>query len=206
MAPSDAKQKAYAVTALKDIISVQFNFAIKDIDIPVPLTTSGLTSVSDAIQKDRITVLSMSKYGTTAQADAAYRNDHDTMYIPDDYVSRSPGDRRTYDYGAVIHEAVHAYFDLMAVKHLTYATAEVAAYLVAALYYQARHYNVKPANDTFTLVLLEAARLTAKVKASNVTLSRADFKDLRDAVVTHYKKINPSYRGDTIMSLGIATP
>jgi hypothetical protein len=204
MASSDPKLKTYTLTALGDVVGVQFSFAIKDIDAPVTLATSSLASVSDAIRKDRITVLSFSQYGSTVQAAAAYKNENDTMYIPDDYVSRPSGSQRTYDYGTVIHEAVHACFDLMAAKHLTHATGEAAAYLVAALYYEARHWSVKPGNDTFTQVLLEASRLTAKVKGANVTLTRPDFKDLRDAVMTHYKRISPGYRGDTIMSLGVA--
>ena len=89
----------------------------------------------------------------------------------------------------------------------SHATGEVGAYLVAALYYEARHYAVKPANDTFTLTLLEAARLTSKVKTPGVTLKRQDFADLRAAIVTHYKRLKPTYRGDTIMSgLGVRAP
>ena len=204
MAASDPNLTAYVLTALRDVVSVQFAFNIQDIDVPVALMTSGLGSVAGAIQQNRITVRPMTEYTGVAGAGAAYSNDNDTIYVPTDFVNRSPSDQRTYDMGTVIHEGTHAYFDLIAAQHLTHATGEAGAYLVAALYYEARHYAVKPANDTFTLTLLEAARLTNRVKTPGVTLKRPDFADLRAAIVTHYKRLKATYRGDTIMSgLGV---
>lgn len=207
MAASDPSLKAYVLRALRDVVSVQFAFRIQDIDVPVAVTTSSLGSVASAIQQDRITVRPMSEYKGVAGAGAAYSNDNDTIYVPADYVNRSPGDQRTYEMGTIIHEGTHAHFDLIAAQHLTHATGEVGAYLVAALYYEARHYAAKPANDTFTLTLIEAARLTSKVRTPGVTLKRPDFASLRAAIVTHYKRLKPSYRGDTIMpGLGVRAP
>jgi hypothetical protein len=202
MAETDPGLKRYVLDALAKYANLRFDFVLKNPD-PVRVHTGALPAVAAAIGLNWIRVRPLSEYKNAGAAAAAYAGIADIMHI-DTNVAYARGPANVFAEGEVVHEAVHAFFDIYNhSQKLTQASSEAAAYIVQAVFMNDAGCQLPAKIGTYFDIFSAANGLTGQAR-SGAVLERKDINALRNAVIADYKR-RFTYDPDKVLSLGLRT-
>jgi hypothetical protein len=200
---TDGRLKEHALDVLARVATaVRFDFVVKDYDAAWRVAPHAFGSVASAIRPDMIAVKKLSESPVVLEAGAAYDHYNDIMYI-DEASPDAVGDAAIVPESRVVHESIHAFFDVYACQRLSRATSEAAAYIAQAAYLESRGQRPPITVDTYAAVLREAFAMLDRARRG-ATLTRVELAPLRTAVIADYKRrLGKNYAGEVILKLGL---
>jgi hypothetical protein len=200
--PTHDGLKQHTLTVLAKHARLRFDFILKDPD-PIRVSSVALPAVAAAIKLNWIRVRPLSEYKYASAAGAAYNSFADIMHV-DTNAPNATGDREVFMDGDVVHESIHAFFDIYNhSRNLSQASSEAAAYLVQAVFLSDGGHQLPAKAGTFRNIFTEANSLIGRARTGGV-LERKDIDPLRRAVIADYQQRFP-YDPDKVLSLGLRT-
>jgi hypothetical protein len=192
--------KGYVQDVLARNAKLRFDFILQDPD-PIRVSTEALPAVAAAIGLNWIRVRPLSEFKHAAAAAAAYANVADIMHV-DTNAPNAAGDAAVFAEGEVVHEAIHAFFDIYKrSQKLSQASSEAAAYLVQAVFLSDRGFQIPARVGTYRNIFTEANGLIGRARSGQV-LERRDIDSLRRAVIADYQR-RFDYDPDKVLTLGL---
>jgi hypothetical protein len=201
---TDQRLKAYVLGVLARVATtVRFDFVVKDWTVAWRVAPHAFGSVASAIRPDMICVRKLAEFPNAQEAGAAYDGYNDIMYV-DEASPDKTGPEEILADSRVVHESIHAFFDVYACQQLTRATGEAASYIVQAAYLESIGQTNPPTmGGTYPIILREAFSMLNRARKGE-TLTRVELGPLRAAVVKHYKGLfGAKYQGEVNLKLGL---